>query len=818
MFEYKDASFFTSYFQNHPDFKIIEEFKESDDENEKNLYVGLIEMKNTIHPLVLRVEIPFTFPHTKLTFRTKSLSGYPHLIYTGKIQHGSWFCLNTPFAETPVEQLNQEVLRLKEWITHQMNKNLPATIEDTNMRRALAMANAYEWENADEVKEFNSKAILTFVGDFEKDTNNFPKRLGHLHCIKTPDNRFYAFKDDLPFANYKLPYIIVDEAPSSIDMLQDFLKLKEYYAWESDVCSHLLKDIGTSDTWTSTAYSDLFDTNLTEEEAFPKINEIRQELNKDVSYIIGKSYNYNGDLFSPKSLKDFRNDDECKKTNVTPIHKKKILEHLDEIESTIRINHGMRPNDIRDAISECDEEAAMEWVEFGQYEFQHFALGEKYDNKIHWRIFFTNHSSIKSECVDYKLEIGRIILSHSISIPLRYLCTQSIDFSMFYGRGCLSSTLREKRIALIGLGAIGSMMAESLAHSGISKIGLWDSDVVEPGNICRSAFSLADIGESKVRAIAYKIKSINPFIDTKEIRSDGFWDTFDVNHKKYINGSFYDNINYKNQEESIKEIQDYDLIIDCTGSNEMLHFLSYAIPGKGLISLCITNHANELVCVTNADGNPFELRKAYLSRIEQDTKNFYVEGSGCYSPTFLAKYFDIAALVNSCVREVNNSINEGNLTHSCIFSHCKSGILIDHIHTYRLKGYDISLNIADETILDAKEMEMTDNSCIGYVLGCYSANSKQIMITHIVAAQSAMTSLKDAFKTSKGIIDYIGDYAYSDPKNDSFQLESLAILEAKSIDENINTNNPLLILKKKDGSISFLLYINNELVPFEESL
>jgi len=41
-------------------------------------------------------------------------------------------------------------------------------------------------------------------------------------------------------------------------------------------------------------------------------------------------------------------------------------------------------------------------------------------------------------------------------------------------------------------------------------------------------------------------------------------------------------------------------------------------------------------------------------------------------------------------------------------------------------------------------------------------------------------------------------------------------IAAKSADDEINTNNPLLIIKKKDGSLSFLLFINNELVPFEE--
>ena len=138
---------------------------------------------------------------------------------------------------------------------------------------------------------------------------------------------------------------------------------------------------------------------------------------------------------------------------------------------------------------------------------------------------------------------------------------------MFLGRGCLCDNLKKKRIAIVGLGAIGSMVAESLAHSGVSKIGLWDSDIIEPGNICRSTYTLADIGESKVQAIENKIKSINPFIEAKEIKAHGHWFMHNANYSEYVEGSFYDNVNYKSQEDSLKEIQDFDMIIDCTGSN-----------------------------------------------------------------------------------------------------------------------------------------------------------------------------------------------------------------------------------------------------------
>ena len=75
MIEYEPASFYTSYFNNHPDFVVREDFVEN-----ANSYVGVVEVCDTVHELVLVVIIPRQFPHQGLTFLTNSISGYPHLI------------------------------------------------------------------------------------------------------------------------------------------------------------------------------------------------------------------------------------------------------------------------------------------------------------------------------------------------------------------------------------------------------------------------------------------------------------------------------------------------------------------------------------------------------------------------------------------------------------------------------------------------------------------------------------------------------------------------------------------------------------------
>lgn len=812
MFDYKNAQFYTDYFSSLEGFSLLEEFKDSEDEKEKNLYVGSVEVLNTIHPLVLRVEIPFTFPHNKLVFRTKSLSGYPHLIHNGKIEYGDWFCLNTPFAETPEEQLNQEITRLKEWISHQMREDLPAKIKDANVKKALAFANAYEWENLDEVKEFSSIAIITFVGQEIQLRSSYKELTGYFDCVKSPDNRIYAFSHNIDGTNYKLPYIIVKEVPENVSILEDFLLMKDFYGWDEETCHHLLsksnyKSAKNTFVWSSPKY----EVEYTEEQALNIANDVISELEKEESYLDKKK----PFIYSIIKKEQFK---ETIRKKIPPCHKKLIIEELKKLKKEIITNNGIKYieapwHKVSEELMTEEEEKVEDWVQFGQYVYDYFVVGFEHGKEIQWVLFFTNPASIKNNQISYDIKIRTININSLVSIKMDKASPQYITKEMFFGRGALCPILAGKHIALVGLGAIGSIVADVLTHSGIQYIGLWDGDIVEPGNICRSSYQLRDLGQSKVDAIKTKIQSINPFVNISEVIPHGYW-SYDANFSNYVNGTFYGNVNYNNQEEAVKQLDNFDLIIDCTGSNEMLHFLSYAASNIDIISMCITNHANDLLCITNKDGNPFELRKAYLSRIEQDTKNFYIEGEGCYSPTFLANNCDIASLVNLALRDLNLSMDKGTLMHSTIYSYSERGIIADRISTYKLEGYDITLNVSKETLYDAEEMNDSADGAIGYIFGSYSKDGKQVMITHIVDALNAEGLLSDAFETSKGLIDYIGDYRYSGEKSETYSASSFELIASKAEDCSINTNNPLLAVRNPDGSITFFLYINNELVKF----
>lgn len=62
-------------------------------------------------------------------------------------------------------------------------------------------------------------------------------------------------------------------------------------------------------------------------------------------------------------------------------------------------------------------------------------------------------------------------------------------------------TTVEGALHIVGCGAIGSHIAESLARMGCINIHLWDFDTVSPHNITNQMFNEKDIGVSKVDAV-----------------------------------------------------------------------------------------------------------------------------------------------------------------------------------------------------------------------------------------------------------------------------------------------------------------------------
>lgn len=81
----------------------------------------------------------------------------------------------------------------------------------------------------------------------------------------------------------------------------------------------------------------------------------------------------------------------------------------------------------------------------------------------------------------------------------------------------------EARVAVIGLGGVGSYAAEALVRGGIGKILLVDFDTIEPSNINRQLPAMhSTIGKRKTEILSLRFGDINPHAEID--RHDGICD------------------------------------------------------------------------------------------------------------------------------------------------------------------------------------------------------------------------------------------------------------------------------------------------------
>lgn len=79
--------------------------------------------------------------------------------------------------------------------------------------------------------------------------------------------------------------------------------------------------------------------------------------------------------------------------------------------------------------------------------------------------------------------------------------------------------LRQKKVAVFGLGGVGSFVAESLARAGVGSLLLVDKDVIEESNLNRQLYALhSTVGRPKVEVAKERCLDINPDvqIDAKQ--------------------------------------------------------------------------------------------------------------------------------------------------------------------------------------------------------------------------------------------------------------------------------------------------------------
>jgi molybdopterin/thiamine biosynthesis adenylyltransferase len=276
-------------------------------------------------------------------------------------------------------------------------------------------------------------------------------------------------------------------------------------------------------------------------------------------------------------------------------------------------------------------------------------------SEIHWQpIFFTNQDVAKRSFKGRgKADQGRLwseaLQSGSFkpTNPVLWGKSTNVARERLYARGSLPLPARQATVAIIGCGALGSIVAESFARSGIRRLFLFDGDVVEYGNLARHTLDGRHVGIGKAEALAHRLSSANPLTTIT-----GYPVAIPLNDDS--DGS------------AQRALQEADVLIDCSTDQGAFLWLSRFTRSdhKRLASLFINPRATLLTLVLSGQHTPchkvFECLNAAIAAgntpvpfqeyfAEPTREEIIIPGAGCWHPTFPALNRHIWLLACSAV-------------------------------------------------------------------------------------------------------------------------------------------------------------------------
>lgn len=212
-------------------------------------------------------------------------------------------------------------------------------------------------------------------------------------------------------------------------------------------------------------------------------------------------------------------------------------------------------------------------------------------------------------------------------------------------RGRLEDGVLGKRVCVIGCGAIGSVLVDHLVRGGVRDLALFDSETLEPGNLCRHTLTPLDVDQSKSHALEMKFRGINPAIDIR-----GHVVTFPLPPPNGFSKEW-------------REMLEADAWVDCSAHDATFIWLSKQgrARGKRVLHLFTNPHARMLtICASGKHASCADVYRMLVDDIGKGhtpfTRADYFPkcdeipvGAGCWNPAFPAVGSDIHALLASAM-------------------------------------------------------------------------------------------------------------------------------------------------------------------------
>lgn len=260
------------------------------------------------------------------------------------------------------------------------------------------------------------------------------------------------------------------------------------------------------------------------------------------------------------------------------------------------------------------------------------------DGGIYWQAMMLFMDDLPLYPVRLGTGKNRIWFTDFKSSPIKWAETEDISYRYFFGRGAMPEELANKKILIMGIGAIGSVLAETLTRCGAKHITLYDIDNKEHGNVCRSAYSFFTGITEKTSDLAGLLTQISPHLECNSLKTD-----VDFSVKLYASC-------HEDKSDLAQPFDEYDIVFDCTTDNQLMRVIDATGTKAQVINLSITNHAEVLICAFSPKVTDTVM--LVYSLLNRDTKTDMYNPTGCWNPTFKASYNDISCKVQFAVNHI----------------------------------------------------------------------------------------------------------------------------------------------------------------------
>lgn len=232
--------------------------------------------------------------------------------------------------------------------------------------------------------------------------------------------------------------------------------------------------------------------------------------------------------------------------------------------------------------------------------------------------------------------------------PIKWLTGRNWHIDEWGTRGLLTSTLRARKVLLLGAGALGSAVAELLVRGGVNDVAVVDNEATNAGNLVRHTLGVVDIGHGKAARLAARLNGLSPHARVEAIIG-----------------------NFPLTKESDRRRADMcDLVIDCAGSDEVLAALSAEVRPQHTeyLSISLGRGPKRLYLFADA-GTSFPAEAFWNAtapwldrdRSEFDGFEFPWEGIGCWHPVFPAPAHAVWLAASIAVKGLDQFMSDGGV-------------------------------------------------------------------------------------------------------------------------------------------------------------